>query len=177
MDTQERIHGRPAPRVQSRRRFVFGLAAVLVVVAAAAAITLLVTGGGDDPLAAADARPFITFDGTTCRYDGPTLIEEGTVAVTVVNTSTESMQFAGFNMPASLLDAELERTPLGTDMALTPTTPTPDGTMSFAVGAPAGAEGWVRGRWRPVRTLSTALPTPGTTCGEPTHCLKSWPPS
>lgn len=141
MDTQERIEVRPAPKVRPRRRsLAFGLAAILVV-AAVAVSAFLVAGGGDDPVAAADAAPRITFDGTTCRYDGPTLIETGTVAFTVSNTGTEAMQFVGFNMPESSLDAELERTPLGTNMPLDPTAPMPDGAMSFLQGALPGAEG------------------------------------
>lgn len=141
MDTQQRIEVRPTQPARRRRAFALVFGASLVAIGAAVAIVLLVTGGGDEPVAAADASPRITFDGTTCRYDGPTLIEEGTVAFTVVNTSTPTIQFVGWNMPPSGLDAELERTPLGTDMALTPTSPTPDGTMSFLIGGPPGEEG------------------------------------
>jgi hypothetical protein len=144
MDTQDRIHVQPAPPVPRRRRLVFGLAAVLVVGAAAAAIVLFVGGGGDKPVAAADAAPHIVFDGTSCRYDGPTLIETGTVEVTLVNTSTEEIQAAGFFMLESRLAAELERTPLGTDMALNPDDPMPAGTPSV-VAASAGSE--VVGLW------------------------------
>ena len=140
MDTQQRMEVRPAPTARPRRRsLAFGLAAILVI-AAVAVSAFLIVGGGDDPVAAGEASPRITFDGAACRYEGPTLIETGTVTFTVVNTSTEPMQFVAFNMPENSLDAELERTPLGTDMSLSPTAPMPDGEMSFLTTALPGSE-------------------------------------
>ncbi|NNC91196.1 MAG: hypothetical protein HKN80_01755, partial [Acidimicrobiia bacterium] len=106
----------------------------------AVAIALLITGGDDGPVAAADAAPRITFDGTSCRYNGPTLIEQGTMEVTAVNTTTQPVDVGGFLMLESRLAAELERTPLGTDMALTPTDPMPTGDF-YLITAPAGSEG------------------------------------
>jgi hypothetical protein len=140
MDTREHIDNRRTPRLPRRRALAFGLGAILVVAAVATAAVLIVAGDGDDPVAAADAAPTVTFDGNSCRYDGPTLIEEGVVTITAVNTGTEMFDLAGFLMPESRLAAELERTPLGTDMALTPIDPMPSGNMATVTARP-GSEG------------------------------------
>ena len=141
MDTREKIEVRPTPPTPPRRRrLAFGLAAI-VVVAAIAVGAFLVAGDGDSPVAAADASLEVVFDGTACRYNGPTLIEAGNGTLTLVNTSTEPIEVTGFNMQESFLDWELERTPLGTDMALTPNAVTPAGDMAFFIKAEPGSEG------------------------------------
>jgi hypothetical protein len=138
MDTQKRIPVQPAPRAPRRRSIVFGLAAVLVIAAAAAAIVLFVAGGGEGPVAASDAAPRVVFDGASCRYVDPALIETGTVQITFVKTSSERFDVAGWRMPESELTAELERFPLGTDTAEVDQLPA--GTLVFNIETGAGAE-------------------------------------
>jgi hypothetical protein len=141
METRETIEVRPTPRPAPRRRgLVFGLAAI-VVLAAVGVGAYLIAADGDNPVAAADATPEIAFDGDTCRWAGPTLIETGLATFTFVNTSSAAVNAAGFNMPEFRLDDELARTPLGTDRALPPTDPPPQGDLVFLVEAEPGSEG------------------------------------
>lgn len=141
MDTRERIEVRPTPPARPRLRPAFGLAAVLVVAVAAAAIVLFVGGEDDGPVAAADAAPRVVFDGNSCRYDGPTLIEQGNATLTLANTSAEPMNVSGFLMPESELAGEFAGLPLGTDMALRTDSPMPAGRMALSVDAEPGSEG------------------------------------
>ncbi|MDH3540592.1 MAG: hypothetical protein OEP52_11385 [Acidimicrobiia bacterium] len=138
MDIQERIPVQPAPEAPRRRSLAFGLAAVVVIAAAAAAMVLFVAGDSNEPAAAADAAPRVVFDGASCRYAGPELIETGVVDFTFVNTSSERFDLAGWRMPESGLTAELERFPLGTDMA--ETDQLPDGNLAFNIMIEAGSE-------------------------------------
>lgn len=141
MDTRERNEIRPAPKAPPRRRsLALGLASVLVVAVAAAATVWLVAGGDEGAVAAGDAAPEVVFDGTSCRYNGPTLIEQGNATLVLVNTSTEAVSAMGFNMPASELTAELALAPLGTAMALSPDAPVPAGRLVASVSADPGSE-------------------------------------
>jgi hypothetical protein len=89
-------------------------------------------------VAAADAAPRVVFDGASCRYAGPTLIETGVVDFTFVNTSSERFDLAGWRMPEYGLTAELERFPFGTDMA--EVDQLPDGNLAFNIMIEAGSE-------------------------------------
>ena len=140
MDTRERTEIRPAPKALPRRSLALGLAAVLVVAVAAAAIVFFVAGGDEGAVAAGDARPEVVFDGESCRYSGPTLIEQGNTSLLLTNTSSDAVSAIGFNIPASELGAELAAAPLGSDMSLSADAPMPAGTTAFSVSADPGSE-------------------------------------
>ena len=140
MDTQERFETRPAPKAPPRRSLALGLAAVLVVALAAAAIVWFVAGGDERAVAAENARPEVVFDGESCRYNGPTLIEQGNTTLLLSNTSSDAVSATGFNVPASELTAELAAAPLGSDMALSADAPMPAGTTAFSLSADPGSE-------------------------------------
>lgn len=109
-----------------------GYAAIAVIVLGifAAACT---NGERSEPVAAADAAVSVTFDGETCSWEGPTLIEQGTVDISLTNSTDLDFMFAGFLMQEPALSQELERTPIGTDMeVVTQRTAFPDGEMAFA---------------------------------------------
>jgi hypothetical protein len=140
MDTRERIETRPAPKAPPRRSLALGLAAVLVVAVAAAAIVWFVAGGDEGAVAAGNARPEVVFDGESCRYNGPTLIEQGNTSLLLTNTSSDAVSAIGFNIPTSELTAELAAAPLGSDMSLSADAPMPAGTTAFSVSADPGSE-------------------------------------
>ena len=74
----------------------------------------------------------MTFDGESCSWEGPTLIEQGTVDISVTNSAEVDFFFAGFLMREPALSQELERTPIGTDMeVVTQRTAFPEGEMAF----------------------------------------------
>ena len=131
MDTQNKTE---VPR--RRRRGLAITAGAVVVVAAVAGIGLLIANSGDELVAAADANPEITFDGSTCVYEGPARIEQGQVNLTFVNTSDDEMYAAGWLLNEEVLAAELELQPLGSDRAF-PASP-PRGANSFIFNARAG---------------------------------------
>jgi hypothetical protein len=114
MITQEPTETHPAPR-PPRRRNLAAAVAVVAVIAVALVATVLVTGD-DGPVAAADANPIITFDGTSCTYDGPTLIEEGEITFRFNNSSTETLLFYGWLIGGQALESALEQMPIGTDI-------------------------------------------------------------
>jgi len=139
MNTSENIEIRPTQPAGRRRAFAVGFAAILVIAAATAAIVLF-AGGDDEPVAAADAAPRVVFDGDTCRWDGPTRIERGEVQITVVNTTNDPFTLSGWRLVEPAYSAELERTPLGTDMATSRTTPAPSGLNTFLLPVLAQSE-------------------------------------
>ena len=131
MQTREPIKQQPAARNTSRNVLVaVGAFAVVIVVGLAAAL-LLTSNDAPSPIAAADAAPVIVFDGSTCTYDGPTVIEDGTVEFTLTNSADRRFEFAGWLLSGAALADELERTPVGTDMALTESAPMPDGELAL----------------------------------------------
>ncbi len=73
----------------------------------------LVNNDDSTPVAAADAAPAVTFDGTTCSYVGPTLIEEGIVEVSMINSADVVFALSGWLMEGEALEADLQRTPIG----------------------------------------------------------------
>ena len=118
MDTRERAEVRPTQPARPGRAPAYALAAILIVIGAVVGIIVLATGGDDGPVAAAEAAPQIIFDGDNCVYEGPTLIEEGIAEVTLVNTGWQSVLGVMIPLPESLLAAELEVQPLGTERSL-----------------------------------------------------------
>ncbi len=128
MITHEPVESQPVFRPR-RRNVLVAAGAFAAVVVAGLVTVLLVTGDEPGPVAAADAQPEIVFDGTTCTYDGPTRIEEGTIELTAINSSDEYFTIALWRMEGDALEAELLRTPVGTDMALAPGDPIPDGSL------------------------------------------------
>lgn len=138
MDTQDRIEVLPSRPVKRRRAFGFGFTAVAVIAAATAAVVLLVTGDDDRPVAAADAAPRVVFDGNSCRYEGPTLIERGIIEFTWVNATSERFAVAGWRMVDPKLTAELDRFPLGADTA--ELSPMPAGLLAINAEVEAGSE-------------------------------------
>lgn len=138
MDTRERIEVRPPERVRRWKPAVV-VAAAFVVVLGIVGSVLLLTGDGDGgPVAAADARPMVTCDGESCTYDGPTRITAGTVEFTLVNNGPREISLGVWTMNGAALAEELDRTPVGTDMALVPEDPVPQGDLKFVFSAGAG---------------------------------------
>jgi hypothetical protein len=86
-----------------------------------------------EPEADDDVAVSVTFDGESCNWEGPTLIEQGTVDISLTNSTDVDFMFAGFLMHEPALSQELERTPIGTDMeVVTQRAAFPDGEMAFA---------------------------------------------
>lgn len=135
MITEEQAKERQSTQPKSRRvGAVLSAAAILIVAIVGAAILV---NGGTEPVAAADANPVVVFDGTTCSYEGPTLIEEGQVEFSVTSSADEGFNLATIRLEEPALSQQLEGGPVGTDWATTPDTPTPEGEMS-SIGVPAG---------------------------------------
>ncbi len=151
MITQEQVEKGQPESPPRRKRLVPALAAAAVLMVAVVAAAILMSGDSG-PVAAVDANPVVVFDGTTCTYDGPTLIEEGLVEFTFENSADEAFFPIALLVEEPALTRELELHPVGT---VTETTSRkPDG---IAV---------IQGRIRPGATgfesqLSTRL-EPGT---------------
>lgn len=130
MQTQEPTKGQPAARTTGRNILVAaGAFAVVIVIGLIAA--LLVNNSDSGPVAAVDAAPVVVFDGTTCSYDGPTQIEEGTVEFSMTNSGDAVYTLVGWLMAGAALEAELQRTPVGGDMEATELDPRPEGDSVF----------------------------------------------
>lgn len=131
MQTQEPTKEPPAARNTSRNILLAaGAFAVVIVIGLVAA--LLIYNSDSGPVAAVDAAPVAVFDGTTCSYDGPTQIEEGTVEFSITNSGDTDVALAGWLMSGAALEAELQRTPVGADMDAPPDAPLPEGEAVFA---------------------------------------------
>ena len=144
MITEEQVGSPPPPTPPKRRRIAAAVGAAAVLIAAIAAAAILV-GGDSMPVAAADADPVVVFDGTTCVYEGPTLIEEGLVEFAMTSSADEGFNLVTIRMDEPALSQQLEGGPVGTDWATTPDTPTPEGELS-SVGVPTGdtlTSGWL----------------------------------
>lgn len=76
----------------------------------------LLVSCSDGAVAAENANPEVVFDGTTCIYDGPTMIEHGGIEFTLINESAIPMQTAAllYDDPADYR-AALDSLPVGTD--------------------------------------------------------------
>ncbi len=67
-----------------------------------------------------------TFDGTTWSYDGPSSLEAGSVTFSLVNTTSERVAVVSwFGLEGDELAAELEISPLGTDVGTSDLAPPP----------------------------------------------------
>ena len=94
----------------------------------AATAVVIVLGGvllvscGDGAVAAENANPEVVFDGTSCIYDGPTVIEHGGIEFTLINESSIPAQTAAllYDDPADYR-AALDSLPVGTDADFTDT--------------------------------------------------------
>jgi hypothetical protein len=133
MLTQEPVSTHTASPPTKRRAFA-AAGAIAAVVAIGLVAALLLNSDDSQPVAAADATPEMTFDGTTCSYEGPALIEEGLVDFSLTNTAAEAVAIAGWLVEGSALEAQLQRAPIGTDWDTTGE-PTVEGTLDFV--------GWV----------------------------------
>lgn len=122
----------------TRRNVLVAAGAFAAIVVVGLVTVLLVNGGEPGPVAAADARPEVVFDGTTCTYDGPTQIEAGIVEFTMINQTDVSFFLAGWLLEGEALAAELIRTPVGSDMAITVSSPRPALAAEFAWSTNAG---------------------------------------
>jgi len=130
MQTQEPTKEQPAARNTSRNILVaVGAFALVIMIGLVAA--LLINNSDSGPVAAADAAPVVVFDGTTCSYDGPTQIEEGTVEFSIANSGDVDFSLAGWLVAGAALEAELQRTPIGSDMEATDLDPVPEGDLVF----------------------------------------------
>ncbi len=144
MITEERVGSHQPPTPPKRRRIAAALGAAAVVIAAIAAVAILV-GGDSKPVAAGDANPVVVFDGTSCSYEGPMLIEEGLVQFSLTSSADEGFSLSSFRMEEPALSQELAAGPVGADWALASDTPMPDGDFTF-VGVPPGdsiVNGWL----------------------------------
>jgi hypothetical protein len=137
METQQPTKEQPAARNTNRNVLVaVGAFAIVIVVGVVAA--LLINNSDSGPVAAADAAPAVVFDGTTCTYDGPTQIEEGTVEFSMTNSGDVDFALAPWLMAGTALEEELQLLPVGSDMEAGPLDPGPEGNMVFAVYASPG---------------------------------------
>lgn len=130
MITEEQAKEHRPTRPPRRRRLPAAVGAAVVLIAAVIGAAILVNGDSE-PIAAADANPLVVFDGATCTYEGPTVIEEGLTRFSLTNSAGEVFDFATFRMVESALSRELQEHPVGTDWAETPGAPIPEGVMSF----------------------------------------------
>jgi hypothetical protein len=139
MDTQVRTEMQ-APRRRPPRWGVAAVAfaAALVLIGGAVGIAMLISDDGSGPAAAAEATPKVTFDGATCTYEGPNLIQMGTVEFTLTNEAESAFGTAVFRLEEPAFGAELERVPVGSDLALAPDDPEPDGLRWFLRDAAPG---------------------------------------
>lgn len=163
MITQEQVEKRQPKSPPRRKRLVPALAAAAVLMVAVVAAAILMNGDAA-PVAAVDADPVVVFDGTTCSYDGPTVIEEGDVQFTLTNSADETFILSSFRMEEPALSQELAAAPVGTDYATAPDSPMPDGEDSFVWVPPGGS----------MVVVHTWEMTPGTyvldcVIGEPTE--------
>ena len=71
--------------------------------------------GGESEQSNEAAAIALTFDGTTCRYDGPARVEEGSVELRFTNTSTTPFAVAAISVKDYALDAFLQEGPVGAD--------------------------------------------------------------
>ncbi|MDJ0663946.1 MAG: hypothetical protein QNJ75_05255 [Acidimicrobiia bacterium] len=141
MITEERVSkGQPATRPR-RKRLVTAVATAAVVMVAVVAAAIVMSGDSA-PVAAEDAILAVVCDGTTCTYEGPTLIEVGKVEVSMTNSSTEILALHGWLMEGEALDFELEQLPIGTDRDVTGE-PMPDGIQWFSMMVDPG-QSWTR---------------------------------
>lgn len=137
MITQEPIQ--ESPRVRpSRRNVLVGAGAFAAILVVGLVTVLLVSGDGSGPVAAGSARPEVVFDGATCTYDGPREIEAGNVEFTLVNSASRLFELHVWRMEGDALQAELLRTPIGSDMEVLDE-PLPDGTAYGGWHADPGA--------------------------------------
>lgn len=139
MDTRETIKARPPQRTRRWRPVAVAAAAFVIVLGVVGGV-LLLAGGEDELVAAADANPLLTFDGESLTYDGPTEITPGSVEFTVVNNATRDVTLGVWRMSGVALPRELDRTPVGTDRALTPNDPMPAGELFLVADVAAGAQ-------------------------------------
>lgn len=143
MITEERLES-PQPTPPKRTRLVPALGAAAVLIVAIAAVAFLV-GRDSAPIAAADANPVVEFDGTACTYEGPTLIEEGMVEFSLTSSGDEGFNLVAIRLQEPVLSQELAAAPVGSDFAITPDTPTPEGELSSAGVSPGDSvsNGWL----------------------------------
>lgn len=135
MITEEQAKKRQSTQPKPKRvAVVLGAAAILIAAVVGAAILV---NGDPESVAAADANPVVVFDGTSCSYEGPTLIEEGLVEFSMTSSGDEGFNWSSFLMQEPALSQELAEHPVGTDWAEAPDDPTPEGEMSL-VGVPPG---------------------------------------
>ena len=119
MLTQEptRTPDRPSLGRNRRPRLALAAATLLAIVAAT---VFLVYGGDEGPIAAEEAELVATFDGETCDFNGPLLIEQGTVDFSLINRSTVDFGLTGWLLSIDELEHELARNPIGSDWANEP---------------------------------------------------------
>jgi hypothetical protein len=128
-ETDNVQQGTPVRR--SRLVAAIGAAAVLV---AALAVVVLWAGRDTAPVAAAEAEPVMSFDGSVCSYEGPTLIEEGTITFALTNAANRTAELGYVRLEEAELAEELELIPVGSDAAVA--SPIPPGYARFVEMAP-----------------------------------------
>ena len=130
MINEEQLAPPQPPTLPRSRRIAATLSAAAVLIVAVVAAAILVARDSD-AVAAADANAMVLFDGTTCSYEGPTLIEEGRAQFSLRNSADVAFDFTTFRMVETALSHELEEHPIGTDWAEQADAPIPNGEMSF----------------------------------------------
>jgi hypothetical protein len=140
MITQEHVEKRQPEAPPRRKRLVPALAAAAVLTVAVVAAAILMSGD-PGPVAAADANPVVVFDGTTCSYEGPTLIEEGVVEFSFENSADEAFYPIAWLVEEPALTHELELHPVGTDIDTT-NEANPDGIVVIQGRIRPGATGF-----------------------------------
>ena len=130
METQQPTKEQPAAR-STNRNVLGAVGAFAIVIAVGLVAALLINSGDSGPVAAADAAPVVVFDGSTCSYEGPTEIEEGTVEFSIANSGNVDFTLAGWLMAGAALEKELQLLPVSSDMKATDFDPVPDGHLVF----------------------------------------------
>ena len=137
--TQERVEP-PQPTPPRRKRLVPAVAVTAVLIGAVVAAAILVRGG-PVPIAATDANPVVVFDGNTCSYNGPTLIEAGLVEFSFENSAEEAFFPIAWLIEEAALAYELEVHPVGTAIDTT-NQASPDGVVVIQGRIRPGASGF-----------------------------------
>ena len=94
-------------------------------------VTGCTNGAGAGPVAGDDAAVVVAFDGDTCSWEGPLVIEQGTVEMELANSADIDVLISAFSVGEAVLAQELERIPVGTDREVIQLEAFPNGDRAF----------------------------------------------
>ena len=172
MDTRVRTEISRAKRRPRWRVAAVAFAAVGVV-GALGGIVWVMSNDDGQPVAAEEASPEIVFDGAACTYSGPARIVEGNVEFSITNRASVAFAAAGILMQEPALQAELQRTPIGEDMALELGAPLPDGQNVFVFPAAPGETATLPATLSAGTYLVDCVTYEGPSRGRPDHVWRA----